>query len=480
VSGMSKRLSRRIAEFAVSFDASQITPDLFEQTGRALVDTFAVAVAGVHEDASQLALGYVAPFSTQQCVDGIHASLWGQDGMVPVELAALWNGIAGHVLDYDDVTSPMRGHPSVAMLPALVAVAESLDASGSDLVCAYLVGFEVIGHLARRLAISQYERGWHTTATIGILGATAGCARLLKLDVEQTISALGLAVAQAAGTLANFGSHAKSFQAGHANAAAVRSALLARQGFTASEDALDGSIGYASLYAAESRPADDNHTFGTLPLEFERYGLEVKKYPLCYATHRALDGILALRDVNALTLEKVDRVEVKTSRGALRPLVHHSPRTGLQGKFSMEYAMAAALADGHVSLSSFTDSAVHRPSIQDFLPKVTSTEVSTGDVFPRWAEVTVLLRDGERLTTRVEQLRGSAGLPLTIEELGTKVAGCLAWGRSGIDASQLMRNAMMLAGISVRDFLSGSRGRSGLLAPRKTARKQERAAEAGG
>lgn len=461
MSDTGKRLSRRIAEFAVSFDRSRITAGLFEQTGRALVDTFAVAVAGVHEDASQLALGYVAPFSAKQRVDGIHASLWGQDGVAPVELAALWNGIAGHVLDYDDVTSPMRGHPSVAMLPALVAVAESVDASGTDLVGAYLVGFEVIGQLAGRLAISQYERGWHTTATIGVLGATAGCARLLKLDVEQTISALGLAVAQAAGTLANFGSHAKSFQAGHANAAAVRSALLARQGFTASEDALDSSIGYVPLYAAEPRPFDDDRPFGASPLEFERHGLEVKKYPLCYATHRALDGILALRESNALTLERVDRVEVTTSRGALQPLVHHSPRTGLQGKFSMEYAMAAALLDGHVSLSSFTDPAVNRPSIQDFLPRVTGTAVASGEVFPRWAEVSVLLRDGDRLTTRVEQLRGSAALPLTMAELGAKVADCLAWGRSRIDASQLARNAMMLAEISVRDFLLACADRRG-------------------
>lgn len=449
-----KRLSRRIAEFAIAFDRRSITASLFEQTGRALADTFAVAVAGVHEEAAQLALGYVAPLGARERVEGVHASLWGQGGVAPLELAALWNGIAAHVLDYDDVTSPMRGHPSVAMLPALVAVAESVDASGADLVGAYLVGFEVIGTLARALAIRQYERGWHTTATIGVLGATAGCARLLKLDVEQTISALGLAVAQAAGTLANFGSHAKSFQAGHANAAAVRSVLLARQGFTATEEALDSGIGYVPLYAGgEPHAFDDDRPLGAAPLEFERHGLEVKKYPLCYATHRPLDGILALRESNALTLEKVGHVEVTTSRGALQPLVHHSPRTGLQGKFSMEYAMAAALLDGRVSLPSFTDAAVNRPAIQDFLPKVTATAVASGDVFPRWAEVTVQLRDGRKLTIRVDRLRGSAVLPLTMAELRVKVADCLAWGRSGIDASQLMRHAMTLAEISVRDFL---------------------------
>lgn len=453
MSDASRRLSRRIAEFSVAFDAGSVTAALFEQVGRALLDTFAVTVAGVHEAASQRALRYVAPVGATQRVDGIHASLWGHDGVAPLELAALWNGIAGHVLDYDDVTSPMRGHPSVAMLPALVALAESVDASGGDLVGAYLVGFEVIGQLAQRLAVRQYERGWHTTATIGMLGATVGCARLLKLDVEQTISALGLAVAQAAGTLANFGSHAKSFQAGHANAAAVRSALLAQQGFTASEEALDSSIGYVPLYAAEPCPFDDGSPFGATPLAFERHGLEVKKYPLCYATHRALDGVLALRDAHALTLEKVERVEVTTSRGALRPLVHHAPRTGLQGKFSIEYAMAAALLDGHVSLSSFTDPAVNRPSIQAFLRRVSSTEVTTGDVFPRWAEVTVMLRDGDRITTRVESLRGSAALPLTRQELAAKVADCLAWGQSRIDASRLVHGAMTLKEISVRDFL---------------------------
>jgi 2-methylcitrate dehydratase PrpD len=443
--------ARRIAEFSVAFESFEPGADGFERVGRALLDTYAVGIAGANEEASQRALRYLDAGRTAQRGHGTHASLWGRAGFYPVESAALWNGIAAHVLDYDDVTSPLRGHPSVAILPALVALAEAFDMSGAQLARAYIVGFEVICKLAKSLGVEHYAKGWHSTASIGTLGAAVGCAHLLALDVGQTISALGLAIAQAAGTRANFGAHAKAFQAGHANAAGLRAALLAREGFTASEDALASDIGYATLYG--SGEPFELSALGTLPLELERSGIEVKKYPLCYATHRTLDGVLAMRAEHGLTLDDVERVGIRTSQGALAPLVHHRPVTGLQGKFSMEYAVAAALLDGAVTLESFTDEAVMRAPVQAFLASVSSTEVASGGVFPRWAEITIHRRHGDPLTRKVEQLRGSADLPLTIDELQAKAADCAAWGASGIDVESLMRAAMSLRERSVRDFL---------------------------
>jgi 2-methylcitrate dehydratase PrpD len=448
--------ARRIAEFSVGFGSFNPGADLFERTGRALLDTYAVGVAGAGEDASQRALRYIQAHRADVLVDGVNASLWGRPGFYPIESAALWNGIAAHVLDYDDVTSPLRGHPSVALLPALVALAQAFDASGTRLTRAYAVGFEVTCKIARSLAVEHYAKGWHSTASIGTLGAALACAHLLDLDVAQTISAIGLAVAQAAGTRANFGAHAKSFQAGHANAAGLRAALLAREGFTAAEDALDGDIGYVALYGNGELLDEELATLGTGPLELERSGIEVKKYPLCYATHRALDGVLDLRAQHGLTLEDVERVVIRTSQGALTPLVHHRPVTGLQGKFSMEYAVSCALLDGWVKLESFTDEAVARAPIQQFLSRVDSAGANSGGVFPRWTEITIHRRDGTSLNRRIASLRGSAQLPLTLAELGAKAADCLAWGASQATAESIMRAALSLSALSVRDFLQAA------------------------
>jgi 2-methylcitrate dehydratase PrpD len=449
--------SRRIAMFSVGFNRSNMTAALLEQVSRALLDTWAGGVAGSAEPASQHALRYLNFYGGCDHTEYMGASLWGRAGRYPLESAALWNGIAAHVLDYDDVTSPLRGHPSVAMLPALVALAEALDLKGSHLACAYVVGFEVICKIAKAMAVDHYAKGWHSTASIGTIGAAVACAHLLQLDVEQTMSAIGLAVSQAAGTRANFGSHAKAFQAGHSNAAGLRAALLAREGFTAAGEALDSEIGYTALYGNGEELAPQLETLGSLPLELERSGIEIKKYPLCYATHRALDGLLALREGHGLTLDNVERVTVRTSKGALAPLVHHRPTSGLQAKFSMEYAVAAALHDGGVKLDSFVDAAVLRPEIQAFLARVSSADAAQGEVFPRWTEIVVDRRGETSLTCRVEQLRGSAQLPLTLAELGAKVADCLAWGKSDVDAETLVHAANTMAHRTVRQFLQSGR-----------------------
>jgi 2-methylcitrate dehydratase PrpD len=367
--------------------------------------------------------------------------------MVPLESAALCNGIAAHVLDYDDVTPVLRGHASVALWPALSALAEAMDADSARLASAYVVGFEVLCGLARGMAVGQYARGWHTTASIGVLGCTAGCAHLLGLDPRQTVNALGLAVAQAGGVRQNVGTQAKSFQAGQCNAAALRAVLLAREGFEASADALDGEFGYLDLYGAGMAAALPGE-LGHVPLELERSGLDVKKYPMCYATHRALDGLLALKHGHAIDAAQVRAVQVRASAGALVPLVHPRPSTGLEGKFSMQYAVAAALLDGAVRLASFTDAAVCRPEAAELMARTSVAEVD-GDMFPKWSEVEIELRDGRTLVQRVEQLGGSQQAPLTDADLREKAADCLQWaGRKQRDARRLWDVASKLGRIS--------------------------------
>lgn len=448
------KAAQRIAAFSSGLRPEHLTRELVEACGRVLLDTHAVAIAGRNEEASLMALRYARTSALP--APGRAAHDWGTGESLPLELAALSNGVAGHVLDYDDVTSPLRGHPSIAMLPALIALAEGIDASGAELACAYVAGFEVLCKLSRAMAVRHYARGWHSTASIGTIAAAVACARLLRLDAQRTTHAIGLAVSQAAGSRANFGTHAKSFQAGHSNAAGLRAALLAAEGLDAAQGVLDDAFGYLDLYGNGESLQPHLDTLGQRPLELVLSGIEVKKYPLCYATHRPLDGVLDLRAQHGLTLADVRSVHVRTSAGALTPLIHARPQTGLEAKFSMQYAMAAALLDGAVGLASFTDEAVLRPEAQAFFASVTTDDSTDSPTFPRWAEIELTLYNGTRLRKRVDSLRGSAELPLTLQELRAKVQDCLAWGHARLDVGRLFDAALSIDRISVRQWLAAA------------------------
>lgn len=420
--------AQRIAHFAVTFDAGALQPAHREICARALADTYAVAYAGRGEPAVHAALRYLQGGGLLHTEGGPgRARLWGYSAWAAAETAAWFNGTAGHVLDYDDVSVPLRGHPSVVLWPALLALAQARELGGERLQAAYVVGLEVLVKLSRAFAPAHYAAGWHSTASIGVLGATVACAYLLRLDADRIAHALGLAVAQAAGSRENVGTQAKCFQAGQASGAAVRAALLAEAGFEAGEHALDGPHGYLRTHAEGASADAWLARLGEAPLEIERSGLDVKQYPMCYATHRAIDAMLDLRAAHALQLQDIERVDVLGSPGAFVPLVHPRPANGLQGKFSLPYALAAAAEDGAVRLASFTDAAVARPQIQRFFDRVHWQE-EAGDIGARMAEVRLTLRDGRQLAQRVELLRGSAQRPLNESQLVAKLDDCLHWG----------------------------------------------------
>lgn len=446
--------SRRIAVFSTTFGPERLDADELVLCGRSLADTYGVAVAGRHEHAPRAALRYLRDAGLLVGSEDDRAgsaALWGTPFRAAPEIAAWWNGVAGHVLDYDDVTVPMRGHPSVVLWPALLALAQARALPPRRLSSAFCVGMEVICKLSRGIAMAHYGIGWHATATIGTIGATVACAHLLGLDATQTVHAIGIAVAQAAGSRENVGTESKSFQAGHANGAAVRAASLAAAGFEAGERALDGAHGFVRLYAGSGN-GPELEDLGEAPLELRRSGLDVKQYPMCYATHRALDAVLALRREHGITLADVERVDVETSPEALVPLVHPYPVTGLQGKFSMAYAMAAALADGAIRLTSFVDEAVMRPEIQRFLRHVHARE-SDVPTSARWAEVTLSLHDGRRLSRHVETLHGSSSDPLSEAELIAKLDDCLQWGKAPGRGRELLENCLSHHRLSAHELL---------------------------
>ena len=450
--------SRIIADFSASFGPSMVLASHVELCGRSLADTMAVAIAAGSEPAVRRAQRYIDGLAPGLLDGGVEklpgtASLWGMRRSSTVEGAALLNGIAAHVLDFDDASSPMNGHPSVVLFPALVALAEARDAQGMELVAAYVVGFEICCKLGRALDLTHYSRGWHMTSTVGTIAATAACGRLLDLDAERISNAIGLAVAQTGGTRENFGTDAKSFQAGQVNAAAIRAALLAEQGFSASPNALDGKAGFATLYSAGEDLTSVLETLGDQPLEIDGSGIEIKKYPACYGIHRPLDGLFDIMSDREFGLADLDHIDIETSYGALAPLVRHPPRSGVEGKFSMEYSIAAAIADRRIGLSTYTDEAVGRREIAPHLSRIVTREASD-TMLPRWASISISFKDGEKRMRRVDELRGSTRLPLSAEGLFAKVSDCLSWGDSSIRPSDLLDATSNLKVLSVRALIA--------------------------
>lgn len=360
---------------------------------------------------------------------------------IQADQAALLNGVAAHALDFDDVA--LRGHPSAVMMPAILAAAQSLNSSGEQMLDAYVIGYEVWANLVDREAGMHHMKGWHPTGVFGAIGAAAACAALHRLDSTACAHALGLGATQSAGLMANFGSMAKPLQAGRAAQAGIWAAKWAAHGFTAGADVLEHDQGFlAAISPAGQIDRVTPVRSSSAEWSVVERGLSVKKYPTCFFTHRALDALLALLSESPVAAIEVERVDVTLSREHATVLRNHRPLTGLQAKFSIEFAMACALVRGKVGLGELTDAVVGDPLIQQCLPCVHVTYSTEYD--PAWQgaaitdQVALTLRSGRRLFSQsVRQASGHAQRPLGQLELRTKFIDCLTYGNTAELATPL-------------------------------------------
>jgi len=428
------KITQRLAEFVACTQSGAIPAEAREQARRAFLDTLGVTLAGCREDAGRIAAEIVRE---QGGVED--SSVLGHCFGAPASEAALVNGTSAHALDFDDVSMSMRGHPSVPLVPAVLALGEKLESSGRDVIDAFIIGFEVECKIGRLVGAPHYGLGWHPTATFGSLGAAAACARLLRLDPDRTRMALGIAASMASGARRNFGSMTKPLHAGWAARSGIVAAQLAQRGFTADDEALEAPDGW--LHAASGGAPVDSSPIGRLgaPWEIVSPGIGVKLYPCCYFTHLAIDAALELRPQVAPHFGEIESVRVSVSPGTMMVLRKEPPQTGLEGKFSMEYCVATALADGEVTLDSFTDEAVARPNIRDLTGRVRVTEDGPPSNAPIGgsAVVEIAFRDRDPVTSpRVEVPRGDPQNPLSWAHLANKFRDC---AKPVLDAEQIKR-----------------------------------------
>jgi 2-methylcitrate dehydratase PrpD len=390
-----------------------------------ILDTVGVTLAGAREDCARIVEGIAGRGAV-----GPSLIFGGNRRIAPLD-AALVNGTASHALDYDDCNNTLGGHPSAPILPALFALADETGASGRDFLAAYVAGFETECKIALGVHFHHYTKGWHPTATLGVFGAAAACAKLLKLSDDKTATALSIAASLAAGIKANFGTMVKPLHIGHCTRNGMFAALLAREGFSAGDRVFEHQQGFFIVFNGEG-----NYDAGKIlpawaqPLDIVSPGIAIKQYPCCGSTHSALDAMLKLAREHKPAPEEIERVDVWTHARRLEHTNRPEPKSDLDAKFSVQYCMARALIDRRISIEHFEGSAHEAPAVRKLLPRVHAAPYTTAQ-FPAdnhfGAEVRVALRGGSVLSAKMDQPAGrTSDNPLPAGLLKEKFENCAA------------------------------------------------------
>jgi 2-methylcitrate dehydratase PrpD len=415
------RATSHLAEFVTKSRWEDCPAEAVEAARRAILDCLGVMLAGSVEPAARLVTDVAraeggSPLATVVGTPLRTGAVW----------AALANGTAAHALDFDDTNFAMLGHPSAPVLAAALAAGELTLADGRALVHAFLLGFEVETTMAAVMNPPHYEKGFHATGTLGTMGAAAAAGRLLGLDPGQTRAALALAASQASGLKENFGTMTKPFHAGHAARSGVLAALLAREGFTASEQAIEGPQGYFAVLGAGKREEQHLESLGA-PWKILTSGVAVKPYPSCACTHSIIESALELQRTHRITPEQIAEVTVGVHAAVPRILIHSRPRNGLEAKFSGEFSAAAALCEGRVGMATFRDDKTDDPAIAKLMRRVrlvVDPEIPGDMERHMWTRVTVRFQDGREVSIAPRPVLGHPELPLSKDQLREKFMDC--------------------------------------------------------
>jgi len=417
-----------VAKFIVEADYNQIPEVGVSTAKKAILDCIGATIAGSVTPEVNIIEEYLKEIGGVPEVTAI-----GRNLRTSAPQAALINGVAGHVLDYDDCAehgpiASWLGHPSVALLPAILALGEKYNISGRRLIESYIVGFEVGGKIGLGVG-KHYDIGWHTTSTLGTMGATAATAKLLRLNVHQTRMALGIAASLASGLRQNFGTMTKSFHAGMAGYNGVVAACLAQKGYTADPNILEAPSGFAKLMSGggEFDVEKMSENLGN-PFAIVVQGLDLKPYPCCRFTHRCIDVTLYLKKKYQIKADEVSQIICKTSSIIPEYLIYPRPKESLEAKFSIQYCTSVALLDGEVGFEQFTLERVNQPDVQALLTKVEYSHpyktTNISDAMAEPEEVVIKLKNGEEYAYAIPIAKGDFRNPMSEEEVTAKFNQC--------------------------------------------------------
>lgn len=397
----------------------------------AFADTVACILAGHREPVVTKLLATLRPMG-----DG-PACAPGASGGLPAPAAALVNGTAAHALDYDDILDPSMSHPSAALVPALLALADARGGlAGARLTDAWLVGLDVLARLGEAFNLTHYFLGWHTTLSLGAPAVAAACARLLRLDATQCAHAVALATSMSGGSKRQFGTMAKPVHAGLAAQNGMMAALMAEAGIDAAPEIFDGRWGLLEMTATPGAGLDPPAGFAGLarrlagPPAAEEYGIWIKAYPSCGSTHRPIAAAIALFEAGGWAPDELARIDLLVSPTAIGNLPFLAPKTAAEAKFCLPHCVALALTEGQVGLAGFAPETLARADLRALLPKCAVlpdpelTGQALGAALFERGTVVLTLRSGRELRADCVSPPGHPSRPIGARALREKFADC--------------------------------------------------------
>ena len=403
----SSAVATTLVEWALSRETAQLPADVREAARRCVLDWMAVALAG----ASYPLIRILIDAANEEGGNPVCALVAHSERVAPLQ-AALINGTASHALDYDDVNTGMNGHPTAAILPAILALAETRGASGSEVVAAFVAGYETAARIGLLVAPGHYARGHHATCTIGVIAAAAGCARLLRLDADAAARAVGIAATQASGLKGQFGTQCKPFHAGVAAQNGLRATLLASRGMESRTDMLECRGGFAATLSSDFHP----EVALAAPERFYIRENLFKYHAACYGTHSAIECVRKLRAGHGIAPDAISRVVVRAAQGADSMCNIQNPRSGLEAKFSLRFTAAAALLGRDTSdLATYSEAVCADPALVAMRNKTSVDLVQSG-----WPQHSL---QAEVIITTIDGRRFEAGCDAAIPETDLHMQG---------------------------------------------------------
>lgn len=422
-----------VADFIIGSRFPDIPAEVLELSRKSILDGLGLALSGSVAETGALVREYL---ETTGLVGTKGVTVIGSSLRVPPRFAAFANGVGIHADDYDDTQLAVAKdrvyglltHPTAPCLPAALAIAESKSMSGRDLLLAYNLGVEVETKVSEAIAPRHYEDGFHSTGTAGVFGGATAAAKLLGLDPRQVRRALGIAASEAAGLRENFGTMTKPFHAGRAAENGVAAAQFAALGWTANDSILEAPRGF---FQAAGGGWDPSAIMGKLanPWTFVSPGISIKPSPSGSLTHPGIGEMLRLIKENKLTADQVASVDVGTNKNMPNALIYHQPKDNLQGKFSMEFCMAAALLYGKVGLAEFTDEVVNRPEVQELISRIhfgVNPVAEAAGYDKMTTIIDIHLKNGRTISGRADFAKGSPANPSSFDEVAAKFEDCAA------------------------------------------------------
>jgi 2-methylcitrate dehydratase PrpD len=429
-------LTAYVARFITETKASSIPADVMHLGKRSMLDGIGLAFAGNAAESGHIVRTHLKSLGLPRK----GATVIGTGMKVPARFAAFANGIAIHADDYDDTQLAVAKdrvyglltHPTASVLPVVLALGETGNRSGLDVLTAYQVAVEAETKISEAINPRHYDHGFHSTATVGAIAAAAAAARMMKLDLEQARRALGIGASQSAGLRENFGTMTKPFHPGRSAESGIVAAEFAKLGWTATPIVLEAGRGFFKAAGGGYDAAAIEGKLGK-PWSFAFPGVSIKPHPSGSLTHPGMGLMLDLIRKHDIRPEQVSKVRVGTNRHMPNALIHHRPVNELQAKFSMEFCMAILLLERKAGLAEFTDKVVNRPTVKKMIEKIefgVHPEAEAAGYEKMTTIIDIELADGRKISGRADFGKGSPTNPMSDEELAAKFRECAAWGKA--------------------------------------------------